>query len=61
MNEKLYLGDSVYVSYENNMIKLVTNNGLGDSDPIYLEDYVLDALFAYCIKNRILFQESGNV
>jgi hypothetical protein len=50
------LGDGVYVSYDGFMIELTTLDNV-----IYLEEAVLDALFAYCIKNRILFQEGSNV
>jgi hypothetical protein len=47
--EKLYLGDSVYAEFKNDMIKLTTWNGY-DDDPrnvIWLEPEVAFALKAY--------------
>ena len=44
---KVYLGDSVYVEIEGGMVKLTTDNGLGPSNPIYLEAHVYEALVAY--------------
>lgn len=40
MEKKRYLGDSVYAEIEWPGIKLTTNNGLGDSNVIYLESAV---------------------
>lgn len=45
--DKVYLGDSVYAEFENDMIKLTTENGLGPSNTIYLELEVFRALVAY--------------
>lgn len=48
-NQKIYLGDSVYVEQENGMIKLTTNNGYPD-DPrnvIYLESEVVESFIDY--------------
>ena len=50
MNTKTYLGDSVYVDIEDDMVILTTDNGYPD-DPrnvIYLEPAVLAALMDYC-------------
>jgi hypothetical protein len=47
MTGKVYLGDSVYVEVENGMLKLTTDNGLGASNTIYLEDQVYAALLQY--------------
>lgn len=44
---KVYLGDSVYVEFEHGMLKLTTNNGDGDSNTIYLEPEVYDALVVF--------------
>jgi hypothetical protein len=44
---KVYLGDSVYVEVEDGMLKLTTDNGLGASNTIYLEDQVYAALLQY--------------
>lgn len=46
---KQYLGDSVYVDFEDGMLKLTTENGYPD-DPrnvIYLESHVYGALVDY--------------
>jgi hypothetical protein len=40
VRNRTYLGDSVYVSIENGMIRLCTNNGLADENVIFLEDAV---------------------
>lgn len=47
MENKQYLGDSVYAEIENGMLKLTTDNGRGPSNVIYLEDYVIVALGEY--------------
>lgn len=44
---KEYLGDSVYVEMEQDMIKLTTENGYGASNVIYLERDVFNALKSY--------------
>lgn len=52
MPSKEYLGDSVYCTYENGMLKLTTENGL-DTDPsncIYMEYFVFEALCNYMSK-----------
>lgn len=46
-NMKDYLGDSVYVEVENGMIKLTTDNGMGASNAIYLENFVMGNLINY--------------
>ena len=49
MNEvKTYLGDGVYVTIENGMIKLTAENGLRATDTIYLEREVMAMLVAWC-------------
>lgn len=47
---KAYLGDSVYVEFENSMIKLTTNNGEEDRHTIYLEKPVWDSLKSWVTK-----------
>lgn len=47
MNGKRYLGDGVYVSAEDGMLKLTTENGRSISNTIYLEGPVFDALIKY--------------
>jgi hypothetical protein len=44
---KEYLGDSVYADFENGMVKLTTENGMGPSNTIYLEPEVMRALIRY--------------
>lgn len=48
-NTEKYLGDSVYASIENGMLKLCTRNGMpGDpSNVIYLEERVYKSLVAW--------------
>lgn len=42
-----YIGDSVYVEIENGMIRLSTNNGGEDSNVIFLETEVFNALLSW--------------
>ena len=52
LKDTVYLGDSVYIDYINNSLRLTTNNGYPD-DPrnvIYLESEVYEALVLY-VKN----------
>jgi len=44
MERKLYLGDSVYADFDGYGITLTTNNGLGATNKIYMEPFVLKAL-----------------
>jgi hypothetical protein len=54
---KNYLGDSVYVAIEGGMVKLMTDNGYGPSNTIYLEPEVLDALNRYVERMRAIYAE----
>lgn len=47
-DNKRYLGDSVYVTYDG-MFRLTTENGLPDdpSNKIAMEDFVVQAFFRY--------------
>ena len=45
--KKLYLGDSVYVSFDGYNVKLTTENGFGPSNTICLEPEVLFHLVKY--------------
>lgn len=45
INKKLYLGDSVYATFDGYHIVLTTENGDGASNTIALEPSVMDALF----------------
>lgn len=51
---KVYLGDSVYAELSCGMVKLTTNNGLGDTNIIYLEPEVLQSLERFVAKVRSL-------
>jgi hypothetical protein len=44
---KAYLGDGVYASIENGMLKLETSNGEHITNTIWLEPSVLDSLLSY--------------
>ena len=44
---KEYLGDCVYVELVGSQLKLTTNNGYDDSNVIYLEKAVFDALVKF--------------
>lgn len=51
-HDKMYLGDSVYVEMESEMVKLTTNNGYPD-DPrnvIYLDRRAVQALIDWLSK-----------
>lgn len=48
---KAYLGDAVYADFDDDFddrcrVILTTNDGISDTNTIYLEPEVLDALFA---------------
>jgi hypothetical protein len=47
MSDRVYLGDAVYVELENGMLKLMTSNGIGITNTIFLERDVYLALVRY--------------
>jgi len=47
---KQYIGDGVYVEYDNYGIKLTTENGIETTNAIYLEAEVLNNLDLYLRK-----------
>lgn len=47
MENKTYLGDSVYASFDEYHVVLTTENGMGPSNTILLEDHVIAALMRY--------------
>ena len=49
---KEYLGDGVYIEVERNMLKLTTSDGIQNTNTIYFEDFVLDALESYIKRLR---------
>ena len=44
---QVYIGDSVYVTFDGYGLILTTNNGLGPTNTIYLEPEVYESLAAY--------------
>lgn len=42
--DKTYLGDSVYADFDRGMLLLTTENGVGPSNSIHLEDTVVESL-----------------
>lgn len=50
MNNKCYLGDSVYVDFDGWHIRLTTENGAGPSNEIFLEREVFYRLALYVKK-----------
>jgi hypothetical protein len=58
--EKVYLGDSVYAEMADRMVKLTTNNGDYDSNTIYLEPEVAQALIEYCAVQFGSQEETAN-
>ena len=57
--DKDYLGDSVYAEIEADMIRLSTNDGIVESNTIYLEPDVLEALIRYAVKHKFLPQPAN--
>ena len=49
---KLYLGDSIYAEDYGVHIVLTTENGMGASNKIYLEDGIMHLLFQYWEQQR---------
>jgi len=47
-----YIGDSVYVEWDDGDLRIYTNNGWGDNNNIYLEPAVLNNLLTF-IKRRM--------
>lgn len=52
-NEKVYLGDAVYASYDGYHIVLTTENGIRIANVIYLEPQVFQALIEYANKLKL--------
>lgn len=44
---KVYLGDGCYGEWDHGMLKLTTSDGISDTNTIYLEDFVIEALQEY--------------
>lgn len=44
MDQKLYIGDSVYAEFDGFAVTLTTENGMGPSNTIVLERSVMDNL-----------------
>jgi hypothetical protein len=45
--QKEYLGDAVYIEWQDGMLKLTTENGISATNTIYLEPAVLAAFEDY--------------
>lgn len=52
MSTKTYLGDAVYFEDQGYTIKLTTNNGVRDTNTIYLDRAVLVQLLWELVRNR---------
>ena len=58
LNNKVYLGDSVYVNYDGYMLTLTTENDSGPpSNIIYLEPGVYTGLVQYTTRMKELKEE----
>ena len=49
-NEKVYLGDAVYVKFDGESIILTTENGIEETNIIFLDNSVLATFFQYIEK-----------
>lgn len=47
MNYREYLGDGLYADFDGYQILLAANNGITDTDVVYLEPEVLKKFFTY--------------
>ena len=47
VNDRVYLGDSVYAEFAGSMVTLTTDNGEGPTNTIHLEPFVIRALNRY--------------
>jgi len=52
MDDWVYLGDGVYVTWESGMLKLVTGSHLTPDNTIYLEPEVLENLIRFARKEK---------
>lgn len=52
--DKIYLGDSVYASWDGSMVKLTTENGFGPSNVIFLEPEILQRLITVACQWMVL-------
>jgi hypothetical protein len=50
--QKMYIGDSVYVSDDGYQLCLTTENGSGPSNTIFMEDQVFKSLLLYVGRQR---------
>lgn len=53
MNNKAYLGDSVYVEDLGNEVILTTENGIETTNRIYLEEEVIQAFIEFCQNRKV--------
>lgn len=53
-HDKIYLGDSVYASFDGYMVTLTTENGYGPSNTIHLEPEIIQRLITVACQWQIL-------
>lgn len=53
MNNKAYLGDSVYVEDLGNEVILTTENGIEIKQRIYLDEEMIQAFIEFCQNRKI--------
>ncbi len=59
LRERTYLGDGLYVSCDGAHIVLAANNGIEDTNTVYLEPMVLKAFEEYIVEFREAVKEAG--
>lgn len=57
-SKKTYLGDKVYAYWQNNVLILITDNGVNVSNRIFLEPETLDALMMFT-ENAPVFEPTS--
>ena len=53
INKKVYLGDAVYVRFDGESLILTTENGIEETNIIFLDNSVLDTFIQYLKKLKI--------
>lgn len=51
---KEYLGDGLYVDYDEYQIRLYTDNGIHITNEVFLEPNVLQSFISYLNKNNLI-------
>lgn len=60
-NEKRYLGDGVYVSFDGYQLELITSDGISTTNTIYLEPRVYSNLLKYVAELKEELEEKAPV